>query len=459
MVIQMIRRALTIAGSDSSGGAGIQTDLKTFAALGVHGMSIITSITAQNTYEIRAVFDLPLNIIEAQFRAVVEDIGVDASKTGMLSNSEIVRLIANLIKSYGFPVVVDPVMVAKSGASLLREEAVDALLKYLIPIATVVTPNKFEAERLTGISINSLDDAKKAARYIVEELGAQATILKGGHIEGDEVTDILYYNNKFKEFKAKRIRTKNTHGTGCSFSAAIAAELAKGKPIDEAVKTAKEFITIAIEYSLQLGKGYGPVNPVAWLAIPAEKYFVLSNLKKAVEQLEENGYLIAPLMPEVGMNIAMALPKPYAKSIDSVAGVMGRIVRVGDKVKAVGSIEFGASSHMARAVLKAMEFDERVRAAANIRFDERLIEIARTLGYSVSFYERSQEHVDIKSVEGASIPWGVEQAVTRIGYVPDIIYHKGDWGKEPMINVFGLTATDVVEKILRLAKTYKERKP
>jgi hydroxymethylpyrimidine/phosphomethylpyrimidine kinase len=454
----MIKRALTIAGSDSGGGAGIQADLKTFASLGVHGMSVITSITAQNTYEVRAVFDLPLNIIEAQFRAVAEDIGVDASKTGMLSNSDIVKLVANLVKNYGLPVVVDPVMIAKSGASLLKEEAVEALMRYLIPVATVVTPNKFEAERLAGLSINSLSDAKKAAKYIVEELGAQAVVLKGGHIEGDESVDILYYSGTFKEFRAKRIHTKNTHGTGCSFSAAITAELAKGKPIDEAVKIAKMFITTAIEHGLQLGRGSGPVNPIAWLAIPAEKFFVLENLQRAVEILEESGHLVSTLVPEVGMNIVMALPKPYAKGLDSVAGVMGRIVRVGGKVKAVGPIAFGASRHMARAVLKAMEFDERFRAVANIRFDEELIEIAKGLGYSVSFYDRSQEPVEIKSVEGATISWGVEQAVTRVKRVPDVIYHKGDWGKEPMINVFGFTAVDVAEKILKLAKAYKERK-
>jgi hydroxymethylpyrimidine/phosphomethylpyrimidine kinase len=454
----MIKRALTIAGSDSGGGAGIQADLKTFASLGVHGMSVITSITAQNTYEVRAVFDLPLNIIEAQFRAVTEDIGVDASKTGMLSNSDIVKLVANLVKNYGLPVVVDPVMIAKSGASLLKEEAVEALMRYLIPVATVVTPNKFEAERLAGLSINSLSDAKKAAKYIVEELGAQAVVLKGGHIEGDESVDILYYSGTFKEFRAKRIHTKNTHGTGCSFSAAITAELAKGKPIDEAVKIAKMFITTAIEHGLQLGRGSGPVNPIAWLAIPAEKFFVLENLQRAVEILEESGHLVSTLVPEVGMNIVMALPKPYAKGLDSVAGVMGRIVRVGGKVKAVGPIAFGASRHMARAVLKAMEFDERFRAVANIRFDEELIEIAKGLGYSASFYDRSQEPVEIKSVEGATIPWGVEQAVTRVKRVPDVIYHKGDWGKEPMINVFGFTAVDVAEKILKLAKAYKERK-
>ncbi|MEM0371123.1 MAG: bifunctional hydroxymethylpyrimidine kinase/phosphomethylpyrimidine kinase [Ignisphaera sp.] len=448
-----MKKALTIAGSDSGGGAGIQADLKTFAALGVHGMSVITSVTAQNTYEVRAVHDIPLDIIKAQFEAVVEDIGVDAAKTGMLSRYEVVELVSSLIKSYSIPVVVDPVMVAKSGAPLLKENAVEALIKYLIPIATVVTPNRFEAEKLTSIAIKSIDDAKRAARKIVEDLGARAAIVKGGHIEGEESIDILYVDGVYREFRAKRIETRNTHGTGCSFSAAIAAELAKGKNIVEAVKTAKEFITIAIEHGLPIGKGHGPVNPMAWLYIPAERYKVLEDLKKAIDILEANSNIVVPLIPEVGMNIAVSLPKPYARSLNDVAAIPGRIVRAGNKIKVVSSPEFGASKHMARAILKAIEYNENVRAVANIKFSEKIIEIARELGFTVAFYDRSKEPPEIKSIEGGSIPWGIEQAIKMLNNkVPDIVYHRGDWGKEPMINIFGRTATEVVEKMLILAE-------
>ncbi|MEM4681757.1 MAG: bifunctional hydroxymethylpyrimidine kinase/phosphomethylpyrimidine kinase [Ignisphaera sp.] len=448
-----MKKALTIAGSDSGGGAGIQADLKTFAALGVHGMSVITSVTAQNTYEVRAVHDIPLDIIKAQFEAVVEDIGVDAAKTGMLSRYEVVELVSSLIKSYSIPVVVDPVMVAKSGAPLLKENAVEALIKYLIPIATVVTPNRFEAEKLTSIAIKSIDDAKRAARKIVEDLGARAAIVKGGHIEGEESIDILYVDGVYREFRAKRIETRNTHGTGCSFSAAIAAELAKGKNIVEAVKTAKEFITIAIEHGLPIGKGHGPVNPMAWLYIPAERYKVLEDLKKAIDILEANSNIVVPLIPEVGMNIAVSLPKPYARSLNDVAAIPGRIVRAGNKIKVVSSPEFGASKHMARAILKAIEYNEDVRAVANIKFSEKIIEIARELGFTVAFYDRSKEPPEIKSIEGGSIPWGIEQAIKMLNNkVPDIVYHRGDWGKEPMINIFGRTATEVVEKMLILAE-------
>jgi len=245
-----IPRALTIAGSDSGGGAGIEADLKTFAALGVHGMAAITSVTAQNTLEVRLAYDLPPEVVVAQIEAVADDIGVDAAKTGMLSNSGIIEAVARTVKKYGFPLIVDPVMIAKSGAPLLRPEAMDSLIKFIIPIAYIVTPNRYEAERLTGISIKSLDDAKKAAKYIVEELGAHAAIVKGGHLDGDYSVDVLYYEGRFKEFRAPRITDGCYHGTGCAFSAAITAEIAKGKNIDEAVRIAKEFITKAINYGM-----------------------------------------------------------------------------------------------------------------------------------------------------------------------------------------------------------------
>ncbi|MDE2939564.1 MAG: bifunctional hydroxymethylpyrimidine kinase/phosphomethylpyrimidine kinase [Chloroflexota bacterium] len=251
--------AMTIAGSDSGGGAGIQADLKTFSALGVYGASTLTAITAQNTVAVTAVHELPTEIIAAQIEAVVTDIGVDAVKTGMLSSSAIVETVAGELRRHGIEnLVVDPVMVAKSGDSLLRQEAVDSLKSLLVPLAALVTPNVPEAETLTGLKIETGEDMREAARQIVT-LGARAVVVKGGHLSGP-ATDLLYDGTEFTEFTSERFDTVNTHGTGCTFASAAAAGLAQGKSIEDAVAQAKEYVTQAIRNSYPLGQGHGPVH-------------------------------------------------------------------------------------------------------------------------------------------------------------------------------------------------------
>ncbi len=252
--------ALTIAGSDSGGGAGIQADLKTFAAMGVHGTAAITAITAQNTVTVTEIHEVPVRVIRAQIDAVVEDIGVQAAKTGMLASSEIIEAVAAAIEAHAIRnLVVDPVMVAKGGARLLQSDAIAALYRYLLPLAAIVTPNLPEAEVLLGRPIATLAERCKAARDLVA-LGPHAAVVKGGHAGGD-ATDVYWDGREMVELKARRIPTNNTHGSGCVFSAAIAAGLAKGESPLEAVRHAKAFITSAIEQSLELGKGHGPVNP------------------------------------------------------------------------------------------------------------------------------------------------------------------------------------------------------
>ncbi|MCM2533074.1 bifunctional hydroxymethylpyrimidine kinase/phosphomethylpyrimidine kinase [Neobacillus pocheonensis] len=256
-----IKKALTIAGSDSGGGAGIQADLKTFQELGVFGMSAITAITAQNTLGVQAVYPMGPVAVTSQMESIGEDIGVDALKTGMLFNAEIIRAVSEKIKHYNWiKVVVDPVMIAKGGASLLQTEAISALKQYLLPLSMVVTPNIPEAEVLTGMSIKTMDDKQEAAKSLFD-FGVKNVVIKGGHDEEtDDAVDILYDGNEFYYFTSKRILTKNTHGTGCTFSAAITAELAKGSTIYDAVTTAKSFIQAAIEDELAIGAGHGPTN-------------------------------------------------------------------------------------------------------------------------------------------------------------------------------------------------------
>jgi hydroxymethylpyrimidine/phosphomethylpyrimidine kinase len=250
---------MTIAGSDSGGGAGVQADLKTFAALGVYGTSALTAITAQNTLGVTAVLELPPDLVAAQIDAILSDIGTDAVKTGMLANSAIIRVVADKVRERGMSnLVLDPVMVAKGGDRLLQEEAVEALRNLLIPLATVVAPNLPEAAVLVGRSVESLDGARRAARDIVA-MGARFAVIKGGHLEGDAV-DVLYDGRELREFAAARLDTTSTHGTGCTFASAIAAGLAQGMGVEDAVGRAKEYVTEAIRRAFPLGGGHGPLN-------------------------------------------------------------------------------------------------------------------------------------------------------------------------------------------------------
>ena len=252
--------ALTIAGSDSGGGAGIQADLKTFAALGVHGTSAITAITAQNTTGVTDILELPTALIREQIAVVVEDIGPQAAKTGMLSSAEIIATVAGSVERHRLRnLVVDPVMVAKGGARLLREDAVAALREKLIPLAAIITPNLPEAQVLLGREIRTMAERRQAARDLVA-MGAQAAVVKGGH--AGDATDVYFDGAQTVELRTEHIETTNTHGSGCVFSAAIAAWLARGADPEEAVRQAKTFITQAIAASLELGHGHGPVNPM-----------------------------------------------------------------------------------------------------------------------------------------------------------------------------------------------------
>ncbi|MCS7116151.1 MAG: bifunctional hydroxymethylpyrimidine kinase/phosphomethylpyrimidine kinase [Nitrososphaerota archaeon] len=442
-------RALTIAGSDSGGGAGIQADLKTFAAFGVHGMSVITAITAQNTVSVSAIHDVPLDIIKAQIEAVVEDIGVDIVKTGMLHTKDVINLVADEVMEYRLPIVVDPVMVAKSGARLLREDAVNTLIERLLPLAIVVTPNRMEAEILANMNIGNLHDAEVAARRIAE-LGPQAVVVKGGHLSTeDKVVDTLYYKGEVKRYVGDRLDADTTHGTGCCFASAIAALLAKGFGVEEAVKIAKDFVYTSIKFGFHVGRGKGPVNPMAKLINDSEKYFVIKSIKEAIRVLEAHPE-VKRLIPESQSNLVFALP--YASSVEDVAAVPGRIVKWDGGVKASMPPEFGASSHVAKTVLTAMKHNPSIRAGMNIKYSEGLVEACKKIGLKVSYYDRRLEPPEVKSVEGMSTAWGAEQAIRSIGEVPDVIYHTGDYGKEPMITILGRTAMDVVKIVIKLAE-------
>ena len=255
-----MKRALTIAGSDSGAGAGIQADLKTFAALGVYGTSAITAVTAQNTLGVAGVHVLPAEFVTLQIETVVSDIGCDAVKTGMLANAAIVEAVVAAVESLELPnLVVDPVMVAKGGDRLLDPDAVHAIRVSLLRLARVVTPNIPEAEVLTGMTIRSIDDMRAAGSQLLR-LGCRAVVVKGGHLEGDESTDVLVENTGDTTLSAQRVKGSNTHGTGCTFAAAMAARLALGDTLQSAVRAAKDYVTGSMRHGIDVGSGHQPLG-------------------------------------------------------------------------------------------------------------------------------------------------------------------------------------------------------
>lgn len=254
------KQVLTIAGSDSGGGAGIQADIKAMSANGVFAMSVITAITAQNTEEVTDVFELPPATVAAQIDAVFDDFDVAAVKTGMLSSAAVVDVVATMLKLQNVAnLVVDPVMISKSGQSLLKPDAIDTLKTRLFPLALLVTPNVHEAQQLSGIEIKSLSDARRAAK-VIHGFGCKQVLIKGGHLLAEQATDLLYDGRFFNVFKGEFIETPHTHGTGCTFASAIAAHLAQGKSVVDSIQTAKAYLTEAIRHGLAIGHGHGPTD-------------------------------------------------------------------------------------------------------------------------------------------------------------------------------------------------------
>lgn len=428
----MIPAALTIAGSDSGGGAGIQADLKTFSANGVYGMSAVTSVTAQNTLGVQAVYSLPPEAVAAQIDSVLTDIGARAVKTGMLANAEIIAAVADALRAYpDIPLIVDPVMIAKSGDALLEPAAVSTLVERLVPLATVITPNLDEAKALTGIEASDVEGMRTVARRLFE-MGPRHVVVKGGHLAGPAV-DLLFDGADFRTFEADRIDTQCTHGTGCTFASAIAAGLAKGSGVAEAVGEAKSYLTAALRHAVPLGGGHGPVHHFHDLYRGAERLSVLEQLSAAARRLE--GAHAGDLVPEVQSNLGMGLAG--AQSADDVAAFPGRLIRVHRDIRSVAPPEFGASSHVARIILAAMRKDPAKRSVMNIRYDESVLGACRGLGLTIASFDRHEEPPESKNREGSSLEWGTARVIEEQGYVPDIVYDLGDEGKEPMIRIIG----------------------
>jgi len=438
-------KVLTIAGSDSGGGSGIQADLKTILSLGGYGMSVVTAVTAQNTLGIQGMLPVSPEFVALQLESTLGDIGADCVKTGMLLNAEIVRVVAEKIAKYQIEkVVVDPVLASEWGSVLLDQEGRKAIVKELFPVAYLLTPNIPEAEILTGKAITTVSDMKKAAKRL-QKMGPKYVLVKGGHLKEIPV-DVLHDGSQHYEFSTQRVRTRHTHGTGCTLASAIATLLAQGKSLMECIDQAKRYLYRALRFSLSLGSGIGPTNHFASITREIARTHVIEELDKALERLKRLN--IGHLIPEVQSNLAYAIP--FAESVEDVASFPGRIIRLVNTVATLSSAKFGASRQIHHLVLAAMDYDPQRRAAMGIAYSDTLVRRIRSLGYTVAEFDRSRTPPEIQQEEGSTLAWGVQDVMEELGKVPDAIFDRGAVGKVPMIRVFGKDPGSIVNLIARL---------
>jgi len=446
----LLKVALSIAGSDSGAGAGIQADLKTFTNLGVYGCTAITAVTAQNTQEVSSIFEVSPESIAKQITSVILDMPPNAIKIGMVYNKPNIQTLIRVLKRCDVQVVLDPILSAGSGGKLLLPEAFESFKTELIPLSTLITPNRREAEKIAGLDIISRSDVVAAARKI-KKLGAKNVIIKGNHFERKQVTDVLLNSEgKVIEISNSKLNSVEMHGSGCNFSAAITAFLAKDFPIIDAFRLANIYVQDSLQNALKIGKGLLVSNPAASMYDYASRYIVLKELHRAIEIIETSDKF-GILIPETQSNIGFALPD--ARELNHIAAVKGRIIKIGYAARSASSIvEFGASKHVGSALLAYVTVNRLVRSAMNIKYDEKIRKIV-TGAFKVSKYDRRKEPRHILRQEGMSIFWGIKYALAK-NPEADIIYHEGSLGKEPMCIVFANNPTEVVSKTRTILKEY-----
>ncbi|MFB6120197.1 MAG: bifunctional hydroxymethylpyrimidine kinase/phosphomethylpyrimidine kinase [Halobacteriaceae archaeon] len=433
---------LTVAGSDSGGGAGIQADLKTMEAAGAFATSVVTAVTAQNTRGVSSSHVLPTAEIEAQLDAVEADFDVAAAKTGMLATANVVDLVAARAAHLDAPLVVDPVMVAASGDRLL-DEAAELAYEDLIAEATVVTPNADEAAVLTGVDPSD-EDEMVAAGEELRALGADAALVTGGHVgDGDEVADVLVREGGADVFTHPRVDTDATHGSGCTLSSAVAARLAHGDDVAVAVETATAFLERAVRYHADVGGGRSPVHHLVELRERAARHPTAEAVEDVVREFVDHD--VSALVPEVGMNVVGATP--YAEAVGETAAVEGRITRTMAGLKPNKGVRFGASSHVARFLLTAREYDPDLRFAVNCRFDDDVENALDALAGPVAEFDRDAEPESVKAAEGSTMQWGAQRAFESTDGTPVAVVDRGEVGKEAIVKLLAPDAATLVDRV------------
>lgn len=443
---------LSIAGSDSCGGAGIQADVKTFSMFNLSPATVLTALTAQNSNGVQNIFVCPENFVKDQLDAVFADGNICGIKIGMLYSKKIIDLVASFLsgirnsqmsnfgnqsRNEDIFIVIDPVMTAEAGGRLIDDEALIALRDLLIPISSVITPNIMEAEKIACVKIKCEDDAEVAARKIFD-LGAKNVIITGGHLNG---TDI-FYDGDLTKIKGNLVDGR-THGSGCTYSSLLLSLLIMGYTPLSAAKSAKKLLERSIETSRKIGKRGGSVNQTIWLLDYYDKFNTLQELKESFHKLISMKR-IGRIIPEVGTNFGLSIH--YPKNSRDIAAIEGRMTKINDDNVRYGCISFGASDHVARMILTANRYDRHIRSAINIKFSEDILDICKKIKFSIEEFDRNDEPDGISTME-----WGVMEGIKKNdNNVPDIIFDRGSIGKEPMIRIFGESAYTIVEKIKKI---------
>ncbi len=431
---------LSIAGSDPSSGAGIQGDMKTFNAFGTYGLSVITAITSQNTKRFFAVKPVMASLVKNQIKSVLEDFHIDAIKIGMVYDRQTVKAIHSELERIKTPIILDPIFKSTTGGDLQMKEAFSDYKKLLIPLSYIITPNVQEAEKISDIKIKSLKDMKNTAKKI-QKLGAKNVIIKGGHfLAGAKITDVLLEGKKFYMFSHDRLKFEN-HGGGCTFSASLCVNIARGKKLSDAVNIARLFTVESMKNAIKIGKGLAIVTH-------AKGDEIENNLSHAISKFCSID-VIYKYIPECQTNFVYSTSNPL--SLKDIMGVEGRIVRTGNQVTVAGNLKYGGSKHVASAVLEMARKFPSIRSGVNLKYDTTTIKRAIAKGLKISSYDRNTEPPKNKRIEGSTISWGIRKAIVDSKTPPDIIFHMGDFGKEAMILIFGKNPEDVLRKTLMIA--------
>lgn len=428
---------LSIGGSDPSSGAGIQSDIKDFQLLDAYPLTAITAITSQNTSKFGLVQPSSKRIMKDQLETIFSDFRVDGVKIGMVYNSDIIKTIYKCLKKLSLPIVLDPVIESTTRGMLIQKTAVNDFKKYLIPLATVITPNKFEAEFISKTKINSRKSLIDSGK-IIQKLGAKNIVITGLTFEKNKIIDFVMTEKDQNFIEGIRVNSKN-HGSGGNYSAAMIFSLAQGKSVFESAKFAKKYSLESIKGAKKRGKGI----PITHKKSNIEQI----QLQKAITQFTQIKN-ISKWIPECQTNFVFSKQSP--KSTKDVLGISGRIVKTGNRVVKVGELEYGGSKHVATAVLAMNKKFKNIRSAINIKFSDDIITKLEKNGFIVRSYNRLKEPKKIKNKEGSSIQWGVKTAIGNMKNPPDAIFHKGDLGKEPMILIFGEDPKSVNQKVLKV---------